>query len=190
MNAYSLMEAALTRPETIEQYALHDDWRVRYAAAVAIGRSQDRRWLSLLKRMLALEDSRPLYTQPAAQFVNSTDDTRMAEQIGPIAVVFDQAYDEFHQEAWRCRGRVRQALLFALYELGAADEELEARLQRFLLDPGEDYPVKAAAARALGAVGGAASLPALEAARQFDEWCTQTEAGKAMQRIRAGDRGE
>lgn len=182
-NTYALMELVLTQPETIEQLALDADWRVRYAAAVAIGRAGDPRRLPLLSRMLEIEDARPLYRQPPARFINSSDDTRMAEQIGPIEVIFDQPYDEFHLEAWRCRGRVRQAILFAVAELGATDAGLRVRLEDLLRDPAEDYPVKAAAARALAAVGDAASLPALEAARQIDEWCTQVEAAKAIRSI-------
>ena len=70
--------------------------------------------------MLRVENSRPLYSQPPVQFFNSTDDTRMAEQVGPIEAVFDQEYDESSKEAWRCRGRVKQAVLIALYEIGGA----------------------------------------------------------------------
>ena len=56
-------------------------------------------------------------------------------------------------------------------------------IHHFLKNPGEDYAVKAAAARAAGALGSPDSLPFLAMARQYDEWCTQTEAAKATRRI-------
>lgn len=184
MNVYEWMELAFTQPVELERLALHENWRVRYAAAVAIGQTPDRRWLPLLKEMLRIENARPLYTQPPAHFSNSTDDTRMAEQIGPITATFDHAVDEATLDAWRCRGRVKQAVLFALYEVGEADDELRAILHAYLEDPQEEYPIKAAAGRALGRVGNRSSIPALQVAQKFDEWCTQMEATKAMGRIK------
>ena len=186
MNSYKLMELAFAQPEALAQLAHHAEWPVRYAAAVAMGQTQDRRWLPHLKAMLHRENSRPLYSQPPAHFVNSSDDTRMAEQIGPIAAIFEQEVDAETQAAWRCRGRVKQAILFALYAIGEGDAELCAILQRYLEDPKEDYPVKAAAGRALGAIGNHTSIPALQTAQHFDEWCTQMEATKAIHRIREG----
>lgn len=183
MNIYDLMESAFTQPAELERLALHENWRVRYAAAVAMGQSQDRRWLPLLKEMLRIENARPLYSQPPAYFTNSTDDTRMAEQIGPITASFDHEVDESTLEAWRCRGRVKQAVLFALYDMGEADDEMRAILHGYLEDPKEEYPIKAAAGRALGKVGNRSSIPALRTAQKFDEWCTQMEATKAIGRI-------
>ena len=183
MNVYALMELAFAQPAELAQLARHADWRVRYAAAVAIGQTRDQRWLPLLKELLQLENARPLYSQPPAHFTNSTDDTRMAEQIGPIGVSFEQVVDDATKEAWRCRGRVKQAILFALAELGAADDEMRALLHVYLEAPNEDYAVKAAAGRALAAVGNQSSIPALQIAQKFDEWCTQTEATKALRRL-------
>lgn len=180
MNVYELMELAFAQPAELARLALHADWRVRYAAAVAMGETGDQRWLPELKAMLQIENGRPLYSQPPAHFSNGIDDARLAEQIGPIAVHFDQPVDEQTLDAWRCRGRVKQAVLFALHALGAADDEVRALLHAYLTDPKEDYPVKAAAGRALAAVGNETSLPALQAAQQVDEWCTQTEATKAI----------
>lgn len=184
MNSYELMELALAQPNELEQLARHADWRVRYAAAVAIEQTQDRRWLPLLQEMLQIENSRPLYSQPPAHFSNSTDDTRMAEQIGPIGVHFDDEADESTKEAWRCRGRVKQAVLFALYNMGEANDEIRALLHGYLDNPKEEYPIKAAAARALGAVGDQNSIAALRSAQEFDEWCTQKEAEKAIERLK------
>ncbi|MFN8446034.1 MAG: hypothetical protein U0175_34905 [Caldilineaceae bacterium] len=183
MNVYELMESAFTRPAELERLALHENWRVRYAAAVAIGQSQDRRWLPLLKEMLSIENARPLYTQTPAHFTNSTDDTRMAEQIGPITASFDHEVDDSTLDAWRCRGRVKQAVLFALHDIGEADDEIRAILHAYLEDPKEEYPIKAAAGRALQRVGNRSSIPALQTAQKFDEWCTQMEATKAIRSI-------
>lgn len=185
INNYTLMEEVLTRPEKIEEYVKHPDWRVRYAAAVAMGETGDEKWNDTLLGMLEYEDTRSLYTQPAVSgFENSYDDTRMAEQLVPIKEIFDQDYSEELKEDWRCRGRVKQACLFAVKEMGRVSDELLAYMHRLLQKPGEDYAVCAAAARALGYVGHKGSIPYLEKALQIDEWCVQTEAKKAIRRIR------
>jgi HEAT repeat protein len=183
MDTIEKMEDCFRAPHRLAEYARDADWRVRYAAAVALGETHDPARLPLLKEMLRREEGRDLYSQPPAVFTNTSDDTRMAEQIGPIAVHFAADYPAETLEGWRCRGRVKQAILFALYEIGAADAEMLEMVQDCILRQGEDYPVKAAAARALGAVGSRDSLAALEAAERIDEWCTQHEARKAMGRI-------
>lgn len=163
----------------------HDDWRVRYAAAVALGETRDARHLRLLAEMLRCEHARDLYSQPPAEYTHGTGDTRMAEEIAPVVVRFDHAYSEDAMQAWRCRGRVKQAVLFAVHAIGTADDELLAQIHACITRTGEDYPVKAAAARALGVAGTAASLPVLHVALAVDEWCTQTEARKAIAAIDA-----
>lgn len=189
VNNYGLMEEVLSRPETIEQYATHPDWRVRYAAAVAMGETGDGKWIDTLYAMLKYEDTRELYTQPRVLgFENSYDDTRMAEQLVPIKEIFDQDYPEDLKEDWRCRDRVKQACLFAVGDIGKVSGEMLAYLHATLQRQGEDYAVCAATARALGTVGHKGSIPYLEKALQIDEWCVQTEARKAIKRLKGEDK--
>ena len=183
MSCYDEMEAVLHDVTLIESAAVYGRWQVRYAAAMAIAQHPEPRWLPVLHNMLIIESTRPLYTQPVVQFSVGNGDTRMAEQIGPIEVTFDSAYDDATKDAWRCRGRVRQAVLFAIAAIGVADNELLAVLHGFLADPKEDFAVKAATARALGVIAHPDSVPFLQIAQQFDEWCTNREATNALQRI-------
>ena len=180
---YGDMEAVLADPHHIPEAAVHADWRVRYAAALAMAQDPMPRWLPFLQRMLEIESERQLYAQPAVRFSVGTGDTRMAEQIGPIEVLFDAEYAEATKEAWRCRGRVRQAVLFAIAAIGTCDDELREMLHGFLRDPDEDFAVKAATARALGMIGHPDSVPFLHMAVAVDEWCTNREARKALQRM-------
>lgn len=180
---YAEMEAILVDPHRIPAAACHADWRIRYAAAMAMAQHPTPNWIPLLQQMLQIEAERPLYTQPVVQFSRGTGDTRMAEQIGPIAVMFDAEYTEATKDAWRCRGRVRQAVLFALAAIGTCSDEVRDILHGFLRDPDEDFAVKAATARALGMIGHPDSVPFLQMAATFDEWCTSREARKALQRM-------
>lgn len=183
-NNYAIMELVLKDEKALEHYAFHGDWKVRYAAAAAMGETKSEKWLEPLYQLLKMEQTRELYSQPKVkEFVNSYDDTRMAEQIVPIEAVFDREYPEELKEDWKCRGRVRQACLFAIYSIGKANEEILKEIYGYLEDPEEDYAVKAAGAMALGAVGNKESIPYLEKALEFDEWCLRTEAGKAVRRL-------
>lgn len=185
VNNYKLMEDVLTHPEKIQHYAVHEDWRVRYAAAVAIGETKDAKWLDVLWNMLKYEDTRNLYTQPpVAGFENSSDDTRMAEHLVPIKEIFDKDYPEDIREDWRCRGRVKQACIFAIRDIGKASDDLLAYLHAILQRPGEDYAVCAATALCLGYVGHMGSIPYLEKSLKIDEWCVQTESKKAIRRLK------
>lgn len=183
MRRYQEMEALFHDPQLIVAASTHPDWRMRYAAALAMAQHPDPKWLPLLARMLDIEAQRPLYTQPPARFSHGTGDTRMAEQIGPIDVFFDADYDDATLEAWRCRGRVRQAALFAIAAIGSADDALLDVLHGYIFDANEDFTVKAATARALGMIANPRSIPALREAQIFDEWCTNREASKALQRM-------
>jgi hypothetical protein len=141
--------------------------------------------LPLLQEMLLAENERQLYSQPRVrEFVGSYDDTRMAEQVIRTEAIFDRDYPDSLREDWRCRGRVRQAALLAIHDIGMATPEIIAEIHRVLADPHEDYAVMAAAAKALGRVGDAASLPHLERALTIDEWRLATEVRKALAAIR------
>jgi len=186
MEVYLTMERCFLEKENLELFAVHPNWRVRYAAAVAIGETRDPKWLPALKKILKREEDRSLYSQPPAIFTNTTDDTRMAEHIGPITAEFEHSYEPETLENWRCRGRVKQAVLFAINEIGAEDAELLDMLYQLIQRDSEDHPVKAAAARAIGTIGNQESIPYLEIALLIDEWCIQTEARKAIIRIKNG----
>ncbi len=187
LNNYKLMEEVMKNPKSIAKHINNPDWRVRYAAAVAIGELRDKKYLPLLCNLLRSEGERPLYTQPAVLgYENSYDDTRMAEQLVPIKEIFDKEYPEDMREAWRCRGRVRQACIFAIRDVGKATDEVLKLLHTFLIDPKEDYAVKAASAMALGSVGHDGSIPYLEKLMELDEWCCQCEAKKALRRLKGG----
>lgn len=178
---YELMERVLADTAALEENALHPDWRVRYAAAVAMGEDGDPRWLPVLAQLWDVEAGRDLYGQPRVLgFTGSYDDTRMAEQIIATEAVFDQEYPEDRKEDWRCRGRVKQAVVLAVHAIGAATPDWLDRLHMILVEPGEDFSVKAAAAKALSRVGEQRSIPALQASLRFDEWCLQVEAHKAL----------
>lgn len=184
MDHYALMEEVFFHPEKIEEYADHSDWRVRYATAVAIGETKDVKWSSTLLRILERESKRDLYSQPATvRFEHGPGDTKMAERLLPTRAIFDKEYPEELKEDWRCRGRVKQACLFAVRDMGIASPEMIAYLRHILDEPGEDYGVCAAAAMALGRVGNLECLPSLKKALEIDEWCVQTEAKKAIRSL-------
>lgn len=185
---YALMEATLEPGEAglaaIREAARHPNWRARYAAARAVEARKDPTLFPILEALLQREKGRALYTQPAVRrFENSEDDTRMAEHLRPIRAVFDQEYDEETLEDWKCRGRVRQACLIAAAMTGAPSEAIKREARAYLLEPKEDYDVKAASCRVLGASGDPKEIPALRAALDYDEWCTQKEAAKAIARL-------
>ncbi len=179
---YSLMERMLSGEASLAEGATHPDWRVRYAAAVAMGETGSTEWLPALLALIRHEETLDLYSQPrVAGYENSYDDTRMAEQLQPIRVLWEQAPPAHLLEGWRCRGRVLQACLFAVEAIGQAEGEVLNTLHQLLTHG--DSAVKAASARALIRVGTRESLPFLRAALEVDEWCLQTEAKKAIHRI-------
>ena len=101
ISEYDLMELVLGDPEALAQHWNDDRWRVRYAAAVAMGETGDPRWLPELHRLLVIEDGRDLYSQPRVMgFVGSFDDTRMAEQLIRTEAIFDREYSPEALDAW------------------------------------------------------------------------------------------
>ncbi len=181
MDDFEWMERVLSDRSSLGDAAAHEDWRVRYAAAVAMGRTGDRSYLQTLAALLEREDGRPLYDQPRASFPGSHDDTRMAEQILAVHEVFEREAGDFEREAWKCRGRVKQACLFAIGDIGFADESLRRKVEAYLVET--DDVVRMAAARALGRIGDAGSLSALEPLLDVPEFCSRTEARKATDKL-------
>lgn len=85
------------------------------------------------------------------------------------------------REAWERRGRLKQAVCFALPAIAAAGPGALEFLHRYATDQKEDYTVRASAARALGLLRHPSSCVALANATNDSEWCTQTEARKALE---------
>jgi len=149
------------------------DWRVRQAAAVALG---DRRSPASLEPLLALvaeEDAAPLYTQPCEYGGIPAG--------GPFPPGAGLPADTppATAQAWQRRGRLKQAACHTFGEIGVADPRVVAYLHRVVLED-MDYPVRAAAAKALGQLRSPDSLPVLKRAAEDTEFCTRTEALKAI----------
>lgn len=160
-------------------YLHHADWRVRYAAAVALG---DRRAAPAAAPLIALlkeEDAAPLYTQPG-DLASAPAGAHHAPVVQyPAGVSADTL------AAWVRRGRLKQAAITALGQLGDPARPALPILQRYAADPKEDYAVRAAANKALGLLADRSSLPALQRAIHDEEFCTRTEAQKALAKVSA-----
>jgi HEAT repeat protein len=161
--------------------AADTDWQVRYAAAVAIGARGDAMYLPMLERMLDIEDERPLYTQPEPEYIGTSGDSSLAELVKPFQVVFPHPVDADTLEAWKCRGRVKQAVLFAIHAIGTANDSLIRRMTAYVEDDIQDASVKCAAVRALGRVGGARVRPLMERMRNHPDITIRMEADKAIE---------
>lgn len=153
------------------------DWQIRFAAAVALGDRREREAVGPLAAVLEQENAAALYTQQA--------------DLGGIpagspdghAPVFPAGTTPAIVAAWARRGRLKQAACLALGEIGVATPAVLALLHRYAVDQGEDYAVRAAANKALGKLGQPASRPVLERSVDDPEWCTRTEAAKALARV-------
>ena len=155
----------------------HDDWRVRYAAAIALGDLRAPDAVQPLLAALAIEDASPLYTQPELPAGGS------AGSPGGIAPQFPAGTTPDQIEAWRRRGRLKQAICIALGEIGNGSPGVLAALHRYAVDGGEDYLVRASACKALGQIGSPTSREVLSAASKDEEWCTSKEATKGLMRM-------
>ena len=156
-----------------------ENWRVRYAAAVALGDRRDARTVDALVQTLRRENKAPLFSQP------KLEGSAPAGSNIPFEVTFSAGTTEPVKEAWRRRGRLVQAVCFALGDIGTATPAVLELLHRYATDQGCDYTVRAAATKALGQIGQPESLPILEEATKDEEWCTACEGRKAVQKFRA-----
>jgi HEAT repeat protein len=155
------------------------DWQVRLAAIVALGDRRDPSSLGSLVALLAHENKEPLYSQQA--------------DLGGIPAGsphghtprFPEGTPEATQTAWARRGRLKQAACLALGQIGVADRSALELLHRYAIDQAEDYAVRAAANKALGQLRHPSSRPVLEGAIADPEWCTRTEAVKALEHLTA-----
>lgn len=152
----------------------HTDWRVRYAAAVALGDVPDASSIEPLLKALAIEDAAPLYSQPPLSAGGS------AGAPGGTLPVFPEGTTEDQIEAWRRRGRLKQALCLALGAIAHGSPAVLAALHRYATDGAEDYLVRASACKALGLIGDLSSREFLSKAANDEEWCTAKEAAKAL----------
>jgi HEAT repeat protein len=150
----------------------HADWRVRYAAAVGLGDLQDATAVPGLIEALKQEDAAPLYSQ------KEDYGSAHAGSNEPFRLNLPASLSEDTFEAWRRRGRLKQALCLALGEMKTGAESARLRLERYAIDQAEDPNVRAAACKALGLIGNPNSRPILAQAMQDQEWCTQKEAAK------------
>ena len=153
------------------------DWRARYAAAVALYDRPATAAIGPLLEVLDGEDAAPLFSQP--QEFGSIP----AGANTPYQTAFPEGATEDEIEAWRRRGRVKQAVIWTLGRIGAADSRVLARLHRYAVDQAEDYPVRAAANKALGLLADPSSLPVVRQAMGDQETCTVMEATRAAQSI-------
>ncbi len=158
-------------------YLSDDNWRVRYAAAIALGDRKDPKAGAPLLQVLDKEDKAPLFSQPALE------GGAHAGSNVPFSVIFPKGTTEETKEAWRRRGRVIQAVCLSLGNIGESSPEILERLHRYALDQKCDYAVRAASCKALGQLARKESLPVLEKASGDEEWCTKCEAKKAIEAV-------
>jgi len=175
-----LHAGAATDTESYTQLLLSladPDWQARYAAAVALGDRPDPAAIPALLAALDIEDAAPLFAQP--------------EEFGgipagantPFRIAFPEGTLSETIAAWERRGRIKQAVCWTLGSIGVADPRVLQRLHRYAVDQQQDYSVRAAACLALGQIGDPSSRAVLEGAREDQEWCTKTEAERALARI-------
>ena len=157
----------------------HNDWRVRYAAAVALGDMPVPSAVPPLLAALAIEDAASLYNQPELTAGGPAGACDVVAPQFPAGTTADQI------EAWRRRGRVKQAICLALGAIGDGSSGVLATLHRYAVDSGEDYMVRASACKALGLIASPTSRAVLTAATKDEEWCTNKEAVKALARLPA-----
>ncbi|HCE46954.1 MAG TPA: hypothetical protein DET40_25690 [Lentisphaeria bacterium] len=153
------------------------NWRVRYAAAIALGDRRDPKSVDALLKALKKENQEPLFSQPALE-----GGAHAGSNI-PFTVIFPEGTTEHTKEAWRRRGRLIQAVCLALGGIGATSPAVLEMLHRYATDQKCDYGVRAAACKALGQLASPESLPILQKAVGDEEWCTSCEAKKALKKI-------
>jgi hypothetical protein len=154
-----------------------ENWRVRYAAAVALGDRRDPGAVDALVETLHLEGNAPLFSQP------KLEGSLPARSNMPYEIAFPEGTTEAMKEAWRRRGRVAQAAFLALGNIGVATPAILELLHDYALDQSRDYIVRAAACKALGQLALPESLEIVEKATRDEEWCTACEARKALRNI-------
>jgi len=153
------------------------DWHVTMVAAVALGDRADAKAVPAFLALLQREDEAPLFSQ--------TEDYSSA----PAGATFTKGpqlpANTPHETAmaWERRGRLKQSIIWSLAAIGVSDMALLKKLQGYAVDQKQDYMVRAASCRALGILKDSSSRAALEQATNDAEWCTMTEAKKALAKV-------
>jgi len=104
----------------IVSFLSDDNWRVRYAAAIALGDRRDPRATGPLLQALEIEDKAPLFSQP------KLEGGAHAGSNVPFSVIFPKGTTEKTKEAWRRRGRVIQAICLSLGNIGKSSDSRTA----------------------------------------------------------------
>lgn len=166
---------------TLLAHLQHPDWRVRYAAAVALGErpADAAAMVAPLVALLAAEAAAPLYTQPG-DFAGMSAGCPHA-----VTLRLPADADEPTLAAWRRRGRVQQAALLTLGGCGLAARVALPVLHHYATAASVDALVRTAACEALGRLAQPDSRPTLTHAASDDEWCTRTTATKALRLLPA-----
>lgn len=175
----SVQDSGCGATEHLLRKLKHRDWRVRFAAVVAMEQCPDATFVPHLLQLLRKEDASPLYAIPANFKAGTWAGSVLAE-----AVEYPSGAAREEIEAWRRRGRLKQCACFALSAIGVSTPEAIAQLEKYAVDSSEDHIVRAAACRALGFLGNSGSRAALEKAATDEEWCTRFEAAKALNHIK------
>jgi len=159
-----------TPPDELSAALDDHNWQVQQAALQAVGMRRVREAVPSILRLLERQDQLGLYGAPE-----------------PWSL--DGAPDPATRDAWRCRFRVKQAACHALGAIGrthgdgAVGADAVERLASYARSREEDFCVRAAACQALGRMQAAAARDALLDASRDEEWCTATEAAKALAAI-------
>ncbi|MGI6496638.1 MAG: hypothetical protein ACOX5G_11260 [Kiritimatiellia bacterium] len=155
-----------------------DQWQLQQGALWALAGRMERplphdTLAAIAEAVLALlddQDGRGVYAAPSPKDYRGADPAKTEEH--------------------RCRFRVKQAACMALAPAAMAlppgnplHERAVARLERYAVDLAEDYAVRAECCRALGRIALPRSRGTLEQASTDGEWCTATEARKALARL-------
>jgi len=153
------------------------DWHVAMAAAVALGDRADAKAVPALLALLQREDEAPLFSQ--------TEDYSSSPAGSPFGASAKLPADTPHETAmaWERRGRLKQSVIWSLAAIGVSDAALLKKLQAYAVDQKQDYTVRAASCRALGILRDPSSRAALAQATSDAEWCTMTEAKKALAKV-------
>ena len=143
------------------------NWQIQQAALLAVGDRAEIEAVPKIVELLEKQDQLAIY--------GANDNWAI-----------DHAPDIETREIWRCRFRVKQAACIALGAIGEKygveklGNQALTKLEAYAVSQDDDCQIRAAACHALGQCQSQHSIPILEQAAQDGEWCTKTEAEKAL----------
>ncbi len=167
--SYNMLLAAMTDA----------DWQIRYAAIVAIGDRKRTTAIDALVKILHDENSAPIYTQDA-DYGGAPAGSPYANEPNLPTGTTDETRD-----AWHRRGRIKQAAIIAIGNIGICNQNALDILHEYVLNQKEDYMVRAASAQTLGKLASPTSKPFLEKAINDTETCTMMEAVRALEIVKS-----